>query len=235
MSGQFNWQRFVQTILNAVFPPRCLSCHQFGQWVCETCWQKVELISTPICYHCHKLSVNFKVCQNCQRQSSCQRLIVCGYWCDPLKQFVYGLKYRRVKPVTTALGQLLANTAREVIADQSVVIVPVPLHRWRLGNRGFNQAYELATVVAVQLQQPFFDVLVRKKTTQPQFNLDRRERALNVQGVLNIKSNQVTNIQNKIVLLVDDIVTTGATLNECAKVLKQNGAREVWGLVLAKA
>lgn len=235
MSERFNFQYFGRLILNAVFPPRCVSCRRFGEWACQDCWGKIELIKTPICYRCHKLSADFKVCQDCRKYSKCHRLIVCGYFQDPLKQFVYGLKYKRVKPIALILGQLLCETVQKVLVGQSVVIVPVPLHRGRLGHRGFNQALMLGSIVANQLQQPLVNALVRKKFTKPQFGLDRQERALNIDNAFDIKPNQTAQIKNQIILLVDDVVTTGATINECAKILKQNGAREVWGLVLAKA
>lgn len=234
MSERFNLQHFGHLILNAVFPPRCVSCRRFGEWVCTDCWGKIELMKTPICYRCHKLSDNFKVCEDCQRYSSCDRVIICGYFRGSLKQFIYGLKYRRVKPIALMLGQLLCETARNYLMGQAVVIVPVPLHRGRLGQRGFNQSLMLSNILSHQLQQPLLSVLVRKKSTKPQFGLDRKERALNVDTAFDIQLSYKPYIQNRIILLVDDVVTTGATLNECAKILKQHGACEVWGLVLAK-
>ena len=133
------------------------------------------------------------------------------------------------------LGKLLITTARPFCAGVDIVVVPVPLHRRRLWDRGFNQAELLARVVAQELAYPLVAPLTRRVPTRPQFNLSRRDRRANIAGAFAMKPRGREQINHKIVLLVDDIVTTGATMNECAKILKQNGAREIWGLVLAKA
>ena len=133
------------------------------------------------------------------------------------------------------MGKLLITTARPFCAGVDIVVVPVPLHRRRLWDRGFNQAELLARVVAQELAYPLVAPLTRRVPTRPQFNLSRRDRRANIAGAFAMKPRGREQINHKIVLLVDDIVTTGATMNECAKILKQNGAREIWGLVLAKA
>jgi ComF family protein len=160
-----------------------------------------------------------------------------GYWQSPLKELVYGLKYYRVQPLADILGDCLATTATKFFQYPGVdpVLIPVPLHRGRLWDRGFNQAQLLANYVGQQLNYPVINALVRRKFTQPQFGLSRSSRQDNLQGAFRIRNNQKTALIGRTVLLVDDIVTTGATLNECAKILKQGGAKEVWGLVLAKA
>lgn len=148
---------------------------------------------------------------------------------------VYGLKYYQVRSAADVLGNWLANVAASFCGDVDLLVVPVPLHRWRLWNRGFNQSELLAKVVAERLNRPLIRALVRQKPTKPQFGLNKADRQKNMQGVFDISTRYQPLVAGKTVLLVDDIVTTGATLNECAKILKQNGVREVWGLVLAKA
>ncbi|MFH0912283.1 MAG: ComF family protein [Patescibacteria group bacterium] len=163
------------------------------------------------------------------------RVIVCGYWQSPLKQLIYGLKYYRAKPIAKSLGQLLANNARLAGVDKAILVLPVPLHRGRLWDRGFNQSDLLAQEVASQLNLPLKRFLVRKKSTRPQFGLGRSARQDNLAGAFDVLARYSNDVVGQTILLVDDVITTGATLNECAKVLKTKGAREVWGLVLAKA
>lgn len=235
MSPQFSWPDWERRVLDIIFPPHCLSCRRFGSWVCDDCWQKIGLIATPICYKCNRLSPGWEICANCRRDGKLRRLIVSGYWQNPLKQLVYGLKYHRARPVAERLGKLLSQTVAPWCRDEDLVIVPVPLHRGRLWDRGFNQAELLARVVSQYLDSPLIQPLVRRRWTKPQFGLTKLARRDNISGAFAIKPRQLPLIVGKKVLLIDDLVTTGATINECAKVLKQNGAHEVWGAVLAKA
>ncbi|MFA5967318.1 MAG: ComF family protein [Patescibacteria group bacterium] len=223
------------SLLDIVFPPRCASCHAQGDWICSVCAKRIEIIKTPICYHCHRLSADFKVCGKCRPTGAASRLIVYGYWQSPLKELVYSLKYRRLRPLVKILGGWLVETINQTTATTGLVIVPVPLHRGRLWDRGFNQARLLAEVVAQQTGWPLLPILFRKRSTQPQFGLSKSARRDNIEGAFSINVALSQNLANKTVVLVDDIVTTGATINECAKILRQNGARDVWGLVLAKA
>jgi len=223
-------------MLNAVFPPRCLSCNKFGDWVCSSCWEQIGLIKTPICYRCYKLSEGFKLCPVCRKQQALARVIVCAHWHASLKQIVYGLKYRRVRVITNLLGALLNQAiVGQVHISQDAVVVSVPLHYSRYWQRGFNQAENLASLVAGQNQWPIVKALIRSKPTLPQFGLNKLARKHNLTNAFILKQGSRQLIAGKIVILVDDIVTTGATLNECAKILRQNGAKEVWGLVLARA
>ena len=226
----------AKVILDAVFPPRCLSCNKFGAWVCGECWQKIELIKTPICYRCYRLSSEFKLCPSCHRQQALHRVIVCAHWQASLKKIVYGFKYRRARVVTNLLGGLLSAAIQSIsLTHNNVVVVPVPLHRYRYWQRGFNQAENLARVVAEQNHWPILTTLVRHKPTLPQFGLNKMTRKDNLADAFSLKPGSQALLAGKTVIIVDDIITTGVTLNECAKTLRQGGAKEVWGLVLARA
>lgn len=221
-------------ILDFIFPPQCVVCGQSGKWICDKCWNEVGLISTPVCYKCGKISQDFNVCQSCRKDSYISRFIICGYWQDPLKSLIYSLKYRKLHVLANKLGGLLAETYIKFGKTDNVAIVPVPLHRNRLWSRGFNQAQILADIVSQKLDIPVASVLIRTKNTIPQFNLSRTLRKDNIKDAFKIKSN-LSKIKDKTVVLIDDLTTTGATTEECAKVLKNNGVKEVWALVLAKA
>lgn len=234
MSQWPNLISFGQKILDVIFPPRCLNCRRFGDWICADCWQHIALIATPICYKCSRLSAGFRICDSCRVSYGVRHLLVCGYWQSPLKQLVYGLKYHHAKPVAKLLSQLLIKTVLP-FAEEIDVIVPVPLHRRKLWDRGFNQAELLAQEVSVALQKPLIFPLRRRRLTRPQFGLTKLERQINLAAAFVLNPAVLPQIVGRNVLLIDDIVTTGATINECSIVLMKNGARTVWGLVLAKA
>lgn len=221
-------------ILDFIFPPKCVVCNKGGKWICDKCWNEISLINTPLCYKCGKVSQDFDVCQDCCKNSHISRFVICGYWQDPLKSLICSLKYRKLHVLTNKLGGLLAETYIKFGRTDNVVIVPVPLHRNRLWSRGFNQAKVLADVVSQKLGIPIASVLVRTKNTIPQFNLSRELRKDNIKDSFKTKRN-LSGIKDKIIVLIDDVVTTGATTEECAKALKNGGAREVWALVLAIA
>ena len=116
---------------------------------------------------------------------------------------------------------------------ESDVLVPIPLARKKLKNRGYNQAEEIAKKLGKELKIPvIIDCLIKIRENLPQMELSKEERQENIKGVFEIKNKE--KIQGKKILLVDDVYTTGATMEECAKVLKQAGAREIWGVVVAR-
>jgi len=123
----------------------------------------------------------------------------------------------------------------QLVSEPVDLIVPVPLHRSRWAQRGFNQAEVLARGLANRLSVAFADPLVRSKRTKPQFGLAKSDRRSNVRAAFNLKRGQQEAICGKIVLVVDDVVATGSTIEECARILRQKGAKQVWGLVIARA
>lgn len=121
------------------------------------------------------------------------------------------------------------------ILQNDCVIVSVPLSRNRQKRRGYNHSALLGRYVAQYYSVGFTDeVLLRIRDTKPQYELSRRERFTNMVGAFSIKKTEISTIQNKVCIIVDDIATTCSTLQECAKVLKKNGAKEVWGVVFAR-
>lgn len=209
-------------------------CGREGDWVCSRCFDKIEFINTPICFKCGKLSPNFEVCSVCKRKHSLKRVITCAHWQDPAKTIVYQLKYRKIFAVADKLGALMAVNLHKY-KPMDAVLVPVPLHKFKLWQRGFNQSEHLANEVHRYLNISVCNCLARVKNTRPQFGLDKNLRPSNVAGAFCFVSKFKNSILGKRVILIDDVVATGSTISECAKVLKQAGAREVWGLILAKA
>lgn len=158
-----------------------------------------------------------------------------GYYYDPIvREAIHLLKYRRIDELAQTLADLAAGRLKALIPHSKVILIPVPLHPWRQRYRDFNQAELLVEELAGHWQLAHLDnQLVRTKHRPAQVELPFQKRLTNVQGGFAWQGD-ARPIKNKTVWLVDDVATTGATLEACAQVLKHNGARSVWGVVLAK-
>jgi ComF family protein len=155
-----------------------------------------------------------------------------GEYAGALRQIVHALKYDRRRSVAKPLGRLIADTGSEILAEADCV-VPVPLHWRREYQRGFNQARELARYVGVPVIEP----LVRFKATRPQVELAADRRLGNVRDAFRCRRRWFApreDFTGKNVVLIDDVTTTGATLEVCAVLLKQAGASEVNALTVAR-
>jgi ComF family protein len=155
-------------------------------------------------------------------------------YAGPLMRAIQRFKYGSETHLASPLGDLLSRFAKTVLSHpEEFVTVPVPLHRRRLRERGFNQSFLLAKVVSSGLETPLDCLtLIRKRDTRSQTGLGRKKRRSNVANAFSVTSAAI--FKGKKVLLVDDVLTTGYTLNECAKVLKKSGALEVICLALAR-
>lgn len=173
-----------------------------------------------------------RLCHLCQEA----RLTIDGiravtYFEGNLRHAIHRFKYHGVQALTNPLTQLMV----EYLADSQLpadLIVPVPLHPDREAERGYNQAGLLARALASQLELPAVETaLTRVRATAPQVTLDARERRSNVVGAFRARKHDVAGHR---ILLIDDVCTTGATMEACSQALKTEGARSVWGLALAR-
>jgi ComF family protein len=165
----------------------------------------------------------------------CVKGVICAalYEAGPTKQIIHCLKYSGITELSDILGELICQKLARLMTDLSkeLVIVPVPLHKARMAERGFNQSELIGKFVSYRLNIPGGDALSRTRSTKPQADLKRRERLTNLTGCFFVADRGF--IVGKSVLLIDDVATTGTTINECAKVLLSAGAKEVWGVVAA--
>lgn len=223
--------------VDLLFPPRCQVCGRAGTFpLCEGCWLGFPRIERPVCQVCGRPLRGPRelvfVCVPCRHRRNPVRVRAFGRYDGRLRDAVHALKYRGrlalADPLGRALAQLLAQDARAATAD---ALVPVPLHPRREAQRGFNQAEELARAVGRYLQRPTRRVLVRVRDTPSQTELDEDERRRNVRGAFAVRES----VRGLRLVLVDDVVTTGSTLAECAAVLRAAGAAEVLGVALAMA
>ncbi|OGE81063.1 MAG: hypothetical protein A2826_00670 [Candidatus Doudnabacteria bacterium RIFCSPHIGHO2_01_FULL_43_23] len=227
-------QKTFNFFLDLILPKTCRVCGAFDTWLCEVCQGKIVLNVNQFCPVCVKPSVDGHTHANCGNRNTLDGLLAASDF-DQLQDLVHSYKYDLIKDLGLPLGKILTGFVEQknyVNFVKNFVIVPVPLHKTRKRFRGFNQSEILAQVVAEKFRLTQKNLLLqRSKNTSPQTKLDRNQRKQNILGA--ITAEQKDYIKDKKILLIDDIATTGATLNECAKVLKKYGAREVWGLVLA--
>jgi len=224
--------RIKNLFFETLFPVRCVSCAQEGEWFCGDCASKVELNQKQFCPTCWEESLGGKTCSHCTSHLDGLR-VAASYERNPeLAKVVKNLKYKFSKNLAENLSKVLLKAFSQKNYENERVVSFVPLHKKRLRWRGFNQAELLASSVAKNLNLPLENLLVRDKNTEPQAKLSREERLQNLKDAFGLAPN--FEAKGKTVILIDDIASTSTTLTEAAKVLKKGGAGEVWGLVLAR-
>lgn len=225
---------FQKLFLDIFFPRQCVSCNSADTWLCEECLSKIVLIKSPICPSCKKLTPKGQFCPRCRSKTSLTGVMVAAYYEEgPLKNAIINYKYKYIAELSDPLSNLLVNHLQTFTLPSDVLLVPVPLHRSRLHQRGFNQSAVLAQKVAEAYGFICEErILIRNRKTKPQVELSGKARRENVKGAFTCQNPKAVFGRN--ILLIDDVCTTGATLDECAKELKKNKASQVWGLVLAR-
>ena len=243
--------RHLRQLLDVIYPPRCAVCSTFLKSspfidagiplpFCHTCTADFRPLTPPLCPICGtpfpSKDQESHPCGEClARRPHYDRAGALYTYEGTLLQAIYGLKYGGKTFLADALGSLLSDFAQKWIPEPvPQYIMPVPLHKKRLRERGFNQSLLLSRHVANALTVELdFLSLRRVKYTLPQTGLAKKERHKNIRGAFEIKNPSI--VKNKTILLVDDVATTGNTLNECARVLKRAKARNVYCVTLARA
>lgn len=219
--------------LDLIFPKCCVQCGEFGSFCCAKCLAKIKPIQTQVCPKCGKISDRGKWCPNCKDKSNLTGIIVgADYRVGPTKEMIHYLKYNGVKENAAILANLLIDQLIDTDFRGQIVVTSVPLHSRRLNERGFNQAEILAKLAAKNIGYDYQNLLIRKKYSDSQVKSSGKKRRENLIGAF--VPDKLASAKKKTVILVDDVSTTGATLEECAKVLRASGARQVWGLVMAR-
>ena len=219
----------------------CLLCETHvsgGQVFCDDCKQTYFRPDLNRCSHCGKLLVSQHTeCEDCvagRGPKGMEQAVAWGHYTGAWREFIQNVKFKSQPYLLKRLGPPLGDFALRHLPPPHW-IVPVPLHDERLAERGFNQAAAVASLLHWELGIPLWEGLNRVQPTTPQVGLSRKERLHNLESAFQIisSSQALKQIQGARVWLVDDVTTTGATLEHCAKVLKRGGAAQVYGLVLA--
>lgn len=241
---------WAQAFTNLIFPRECESCRSpigpfhFEERLCHHCYEALSPISHPYCPNCAEPFAAEDpaplVCPNCTDRKSSFDFAYAPYeYRGPVRDLIHRFKYDREIHLRQLLGQLLSHglTESRIVAQPDWILTPVPLHNRRYREREFNQANEIARVLSKLCPHPFIPGLLRNRYTSGQAKLDRRERLKNLKGAFSL----TRTVQRKKlyagrhVLIIDDVLTTGATIHECAQVLKkEGGAASVVGLCVAR-
>lgn len=227
-------KRAFQFILDLLFPPKCVLCHRFyPSLICPNCLSEIKPFSGKTCSLCGvPLQGKGHLCLQCTRNPpSFQKALFYGLYEGKLEEAILRFKFQDHPDLASPLGQLMVQRWRQSGIEVNLV-TSVPLSLRSLRIRGYNQAELLAKVVANGLNLPYRNLLKKKRETKEQSKLKREERLKNLIGAFQALSPE--SLLNEAVLLVDDVLTTGATASECAKTLLGMGASAVYVLTLAR-
>ncbi|OGP86023.1 MAG: hypothetical protein A2Z08_07090 [Deltaproteobacteria bacterium RBG_16_54_11] len=233
-------------MLNLIFPPVCPICRTLISWkgqdpiMCPDCRKAIRPVRPPYCPHCGLPyptgDEEDRLCGLClQERWYFEVHRTCALYEGALKEAIHRFKYGGVFPLVRVFGDLLEPAFQILTRDYPAdVMVPVPLHIRRLRERGFNQALLLVKELSKRTGIPYKERALKKiKDTAVQIALKKRERRKNLTRAFQVKDQEA--IQGKTVVLVDDVYTTGATVNECSRALRMAGAERVAVLTVARA
>lgn len=224
--------QWIKNNLSEWLPQACVLCGQTSQQhaLCASCIQDLPRLSAATCYQCGlPLGVTAipGPCGHCQQQAPAYNRVISGFaYAQPVSQLVAKLKFRGQIQLARLFGELLAGQIT-ALGSHAQAMLPVPLHPKRLHHRGFNQALEIARSLGRQLSLPILnDTIHRSRDTQPQTEQPAAQRAQNIRGAFALGKS----VAYKQVAIVDDVMTSGHTVNEIARVLREAGVEqiEVW-------
>ncbi len=227
----------IEALLEFVYPSNCLNCNEYieqpGELICPKCWDKIYYTDDIYCVGCKSAIPANLICSKCKIENSLP-LITLGHFASPLGEIIKQFKYRgfiKMSPIlVNRILDIHAIIIKKIKAD---LIVPIPLHSYRLKSRGFNQAEILADNISMKTGIEVNKNSLRKiRNTRDQKLLDHNERIKNVKDAYKVFDED---LRDKKIILVDDVITTGATLNEARKEIIKAEGKVVLAIVIATA
>jgi len=225
-------------LLDLFFPQFCFNCGLERKYLCQDCQNILDISEYYycLCKRPQRLPGPGK-CKRCQSKKLNGLYFALPYQNYLVKKLIHQFKYQPyIKDLSKTLAVLIIThfkLSNNKPNFSGFILIPVPLEKRKLKLRGFNQAEEIAKELSIFLKIPLMnDVLIKIKETPPQVELSEKEREENIKGVFLVKNRE--KIAGQKILLIDDIYTTGSTMEECAKVLKEAGAKKVWGVAIAR-
>lgn len=237
-------KEYADSFLELIYPEKntCFICDKYDEnigdaYICDQCEQKMRKITAPVCAKCSKPITYDKpsaVCRECASEEKYFQASKSLFEYEgAAKKAIYDYKYYNKPYFYKMFGGMMVNYMKKENYLDFNYIIPVPLHPSKLRQRGYNQAELLAVFISQALNIPYIDGLKRIKKTKKQSQQSKAERQKNLRGAFGVKMPPLK-IIDKSVLLVDDIYTTGSTVNECSKVLLDCGADKVFAITIAR-
>jgi len=238
-------QKLSYLMADCLFPIYCANCHNFlpsneKNYLCPQCFSQIPLYSSLFCPICLKRLAEFKKCKHSHKKSYFNFLASATDYQNPIiKNLIHQYKYQYIKEIRFTLVKILISYWEKILKNfpqlsANYIILPIPLSLKKFNERGFNQSEEIAHLFAKYFNLDFVsDALIRIKNNPPQAQIENyKERLENVRGIFFVKKPEL--IQNKNIILIDDVFTSGATLQEASRLLKEAGAKRIVGLTIAK-
>lgn len=231
----------ITSLGDFILPPVCLNCLEplaASNSLCADCWQNISFISTPYCqitgqplpYDCGPEALSLSAIAAPPHYDKARSTAL---YKGTMRSLIHKLKYQDKHELTTLLARWLLTTGHELLPECDMLI-PIPLYRWRLWQRRFNQSALLAARLSQLSGKPCnHTILTRPKKTRQQVGLNEKQRKNNLQGAFKIDRHHLPYLEGKTILLIDDVITTGATANAAASALKKAGCNQVYLLSLA--
>lgn len=229
-----NLKNIYKQIKDYIFPVFCLDCGQEGMWLCDDCYKKLNLSGRFFCPVCHTQTEDGACCDKCLGQSYLDKEIAVLKYSEQeiIGEIIHNLKYNYAEDLAVLIEKIILEFCQKnsVLFSNFYSVIPIPLHKKRYAERGFNQAEIIADSLAKALSLSMSKNLERIKYTKQQAKLDKKEREENTKEAFVY----LDDIVPKSVILVDDVFTTGSTMQACAKALKEKGVEKVIGFTLAR-
>lgn len=217
----------VRQIIELLAPSSCLNCGIQGSDICSKCINDMSGHKRGVCYECNSLMPNGKTCTRCMKRSSLSGVAIGAYYDGAIKELILKLKFHRSYSAAKIAAEIIYTA--KLPLDRISIITSVPISPQRYRERGYNQSELIAKALAKRTGLPYRSLLTRSNSGH-QMGRSRPERLVAVQGAFVASKT----LANESILIVDDVITTGATLNECAGVLRAAGAKRIWGAVVAR-
>jgi competence protein ComFC len=223
------------SLLDFIFPKYCVNCRKLGGYICDNCFVFISFNEISTCVVCQRPAFGGLTHSYCKTRYTIDGVFSSLVYKGVVKKLLYQFKYKpHVGDLRKVLGDLfyeglIQKEGCYQLLTEASVIVPIPLYKTKLRSRGYNQSQLLADNLAKKCGMDVLHCLERIKNTHTQVGLPQQKRLENIKGAFVLT---VDTLPDQVVL-VDDVVTSGATLNEAAKILKKAGVKKVWGLTLA--
>ena len=223
-------------IADLLFPLECVNCRRAGEALCRDCLNKIPPSEQGLCYICNRKAADYGVCADCRQLSALDEIYAAAKFKNSIiDKAIHNLKYNYIEELAATLANFLALNLTDNHFQKSLpeaLLIPIPLHEKRYLERGFNQSELIAETLARLWDcQTRSDLLRRKKHTSQQALLNREARLENMKQAFDCVEPDA--VKNRHIILIDDVLTSGATMSEAARELKKSGARQVCAVVLA--